>query len=194
MTTPSYKTLIQRKNEWDLKSTVKSGWNINNITPYLEDIHREYPQSGAHNTKKWLLFKKGIRVSREVVAAWMKRHYPQEVENRQHRCLKHKRFWAAGVNDILSFDQHDKFQRFHLYLHIGLEQVSGKILWLKIWRTNQNPGLVCSSYLNTIEETGGMPLITQSDEGTENYGIANAQTTMRHMLDPSLEGTIHRLM
>lgn len=91
----------------------------------------------------------------EVVAAWMKRHYPQEVENRRHRHLKRKRFWAAGVNDIWSFDQHDKFRRFHLYLHIGLEPVSGKILWLKIWRTNRNPGLVCSWYLNAIEETGG---------------------------------------
>lgn len=68
MTTPSYKTLIRRKNKWDLKSTVKSGWNINNITPYLEDIRREYPQSGARDTKKWLLFKKGIRVSRYVLA------------------------------------------------------------------------------------------------------------------------------
>ena len=39
----------------------------------------------------------------------------------------------------------------------------------------------------------GIPIITQSDPGTENYGVANAHTVMRHHLDPSLTGTLqHR--
>ena len=36
-------------------------------------------------------------------------------------------------------------------------------------------------------------MITQSDQGTENNGVANVQTLIRHRLDPSLEGTLqHR--
>lgn len=35
-----------------------------------------------------------------------------------------------------------------------------------------------------------MPLLTQSDLGTENYGVANAQTILRHRLDPSLSETL----
>ena len=35
-----------------------------------------------------------------------------------------------------------------------------------------------------------MPLLTQSDNGTENNGIANAQTCLRQHHDPSLEGTL----
>ena len=39
----------------------------------------------------------------------------------------------------------------------------------------------------------GIPIITQSDPGTENYGVANAHTVMCHCLDPSLAGTLqHR--
>jgi hypothetical protein len=39
----------------------------------------------------------------------------------------------------------------------------------------------------------GVPIITQSDPGTENYGVANAHTVIRHRLDPSLENTLqHR--
>lgn len=39
----------------------------------------------------------------------------------------------------------------------------------------------------------GIPLLTQSDPGTENFGVAKAQTLIRHTLDPSLTGTIqHR--
>ena len=36
----------------------------------------------------------------------------------------------------------------------------------------------------------GIPIITQSDPGTENYGVANAHTVMCHRLDPSLTGTL----
>jgi hypothetical protein len=40
-----------------------------------------------------------------------------------------------------------------------------------------------------------MPLITQSDLGTENFGIANAQTLLRQRYDPDLRGTLqHRWM
>ena len=40
-----------------------------------------------------------------------------------------------------------------------------------------------------------MPLVTQSDPGTENFGIANAQTMLRQTLDPSLTGFVqHRWM
>jgi hypothetical protein len=38
-----------------------------------------------------------------------------------------------------------------------------------------------------------IPLTTQSDPGTENYGVANVQTLLRHQLDPTLIGTLqHR--
>lgn len=34
-----------------------------------------------------------------------------------------------------------------------------------------------------------MPLVTQSDPGTENVGLANGHTVLRHFHDPSLSGT-----
>lgn len=34
-----------------------------------------------------------------------------------------------------------------------------------------------------------IPMLTQSDPGSENYGVANAHTAMRQHLDPSLENT-----
>ena len=40
-----------------------------------------------------------------------------------------------------------------------------------------------------------IPLVTQSDLGSENYGIANAHTMLRHLHDPELVGTVqHRWM
>ncbi|KAG1853232.1 hypothetical protein C8R48DRAFT_675899 [Suillus tomentosus] len=40
-----------------------------------------------------------------------------------------------------------------------------------------------------------MPMVTQSDPGSENFGIANAHTMLRQWHDPTLQGTLqHRWM
>jgi hypothetical protein len=143
----------------------------------------------------------------------MNLHHPNDVLARKGLRLKRKQFWTVGVNDLWSMDQHDKWRRFQLFLHIGVEPHSGLILWLKIWWTNRNPRLVCGWYCDIIRDLGYsksyrssctlrlarilnlnprpvMPLITQSDQGTENFGIANAQTSLRHLHDPSLSNTL----
>lgn len=38
-----------------------------------------------------------------------------------------------------------------------------------------------------------MPMLTQSDPGTENFGIANSQSTLRQMMDPRLAGTMQHI-
>jgi hypothetical protein len=38
-------------------------------------------------------------------------------------------------------------------------------------------------------------MVTQSDPGSENYGITNVHTMLRQLYDPSLQGTLqHRWM
>ena len=40
-----------------------------------------------------------------------------------------------------------------------------------------------------------IPVMCQSDPGSENYAVANMHTLVRHELDPSLKGTLqHRWM
>ena len=108
-------------------------------------------------------------------------------------------------------DQHDKWQRFGLRLHMGIEPFVGKIMWLVVWWTNSDPKFVARQYLNCGRKIGGMilpkdsalglmlfsgiPLITQSDLGTENYNVAYVHTNIRHHLDRTLEGTLqHKWM
>ena len=108
-----------------------------------------------------------------------------------------------------SIDQHDKWGRFGLWLHLGLDPYSGRFAWLKVWWCNRNPRLLINYYLEAGRKVGGMvtisplssihiiylgiPLITMSDPGRENNGIANMHTLVRHQLDPSLCDTLqHR--
>ena len=80
-------------------------------------------------------------------------HRDAVLQRTGHR-LKRKQFWTVGVNDIWTMDQHDKWRKFQLFLHVGIEPHSGLILWLKIWWTNRNPRLICSYYLDVIEALG----------------------------------------
>jgi hypothetical protein len=56
------------------------------------------------------------------------------------------------------------------------------------------PPFATSTLLYTILILNlGIPLITQSDPGTENVNVAYAQTALRHHMEPSLDGSIqHR--
>lgn len=136
---------------------------------------------------------------------------PDEVRKRKGQVAKPRVFYSLGANEIWALDQHDKWKRFGLWLHVGLDVFSGKILWLKTYWTNSNPRLICNYFLEAIEKNGGklsrndhlkcmlmlyfigMPLLTHSDPGSENYGVANAQSTLRQMQDPTLQGTMqHR--
>ena len=76
---------------------------------------------------------------------------PDLVRERKAGRLKRRRFWAAGVNDMLAVDQHDKWKRFGLALHTGIDPFPGRIHWIKVWWTNSNPKLILSYYLEFVE-------------------------------------------
>ncbi|KAG9022657.1 hypothetical protein FRB95_014461 [Tulasnella sp. JGI-2019a] len=187
----SKRSLERYKTEvWKLPSTRGAGWNVNNVGPFIEEIREGFPSAGAMEMKKHLLQSKGMPVSKKTIVDYMRLHHAEEVASRRVRCLKRKQFYAAGVNDIWTFDQHDKWRKFELFLHVGLEPISGRILWLKIWWTDHNPQRICQYWVDAVKMAGGAPLITQSDAGSENYGIANAQTIICHAFDATLGNTL----
>ena len=93
---------------------------------------------------------------RTVMREYFVTHEPHLLRQRKVNCLQRRRFWAAGVNDIWAVNQHDKWLRFGLALHTGIEPFSGHILWMKVWHSNRNPQLILSYYLETVEGFGRM--------------------------------------
>ncbi|KAI9061651.1 hypothetical protein FKP32DRAFT_1604643 [Trametes sanguinea] len=75
------------------------------------------------------------------------------VRRHKGKRFKCKQYWTTGLNDIWCFDQHDKWLHFRLFLHLGL----------------------------ITRAVGGVPLVTQSDTDSENFGIANCHTEHRWM-------------
>ncbi|KAJ7790095.1 hypothetical protein B0H14DRAFT_3571076 [Mycena olivaceomarginata] len=162
-------------------------------------LFRAQKQAHTPETIQPAMIRFALRYSgqfRSVITAYFAQYEPDLLRQRRANRLKRKRFWSAGVNNIWTLDQHDKWKyKFGLALHSCLEPFVGRIQWLKIWWTNSNPCLILSYYLDTVEESGHMPLVSQSDPGVENFGVANGHTLLHHWHNPSLEGTLqHRWM
>ncbi|KAJ6474357.1 hypothetical protein C8R45DRAFT_835079 [Mycena sanguinolenta] len=174
----------------------KQEHNFDTITSPMIRLHAQYPKAGAREMVSLLFHEENMSVPRNLVVEYFSVYEPELVKERRKNRLRRKRFWAAGVNDIWAVDQHDKWKyKFGLALHSCTDPFVGVMHWMKIWWTNSNPRLILSYHLDRVEELGAAPLVSQSDPGTENYGLANGHTLLRHLHDPSLEGTLqHRWM
>ena len=81
---------------------------------------------------------------------------PDAVEAHEHGHLKRRQSWSAGVIEFWSIDQHDKWGRFSLWLHLGIDLYTGRFAWVKVWWCNHNPHLLISYYLKAGRQAGGM--------------------------------------
>ncbi|KIO03946.1 hypothetical protein M404DRAFT_144376, partial [Pisolithus tinctorius Marx 270] len=173
-----------------LLRTHQQGHTCESIQDVMVEMRKMYPDAGVHEMIGLLFHEHGMAVSRSVIREYFVTYEPHLLKSHKANCLQHRHFWAASINDIWAVDQHDKWLCFSLALHTGIEPFSGHILWTRVWHSNRNPQLILSYYLDTVEEFGYIPMITQSDPGTKNFRIANAQTLLQQMHDPALEGYI----
>ncbi|KAI6023297.1 hypothetical protein EDC04DRAFT_2574814 [Pisolithus marmoratus] len=170
--------------------THQQGHTPESIWGAMVELRAIYPMVGAHEMISLLYHEQNMSVSRSVIHDYFATYKPHLIHQWKARHLQCCQFWAAGVNDIWVVDQHDKWIHFGLALHTGIEPFSGKILWIQIWHSNRNPQLILTYYLDVVKELGFIPLITQSDPGSKNFGIANTQTMLCQWHDSALEGTL----
>ena len=134
------------------------------------ELREKYPRAGARDMISLLFHEMDMCVSRfvciisfsagrltpdfirSVIRDYFATYEPHLVRQQKAGRLQRRRFWAAGVNDIWAVDQHDKWLRFGLALHTGVEPFSGKILWIRVWHSNRNPQLILSYYLDLVEQ------------------------------------------
>ncbi|THU85240.1 hypothetical protein K435DRAFT_558126, partial [Dendrothele bispora CBS 962.96] len=188
------KKFHEYRKELGLIRARTANFQVEDIINDMIDLRKKYPHAGYLRVKK-LLRKRSKEVTKRVIIEYMHKYEPDLVRARVRRRLKRRRFWAAGVNDVLCVDQHDKLKRYGLALHTGVDPFTGKIKWMRVWWTNSNPRLIFRYYLDCIKKDGYTCLVTQSDPGPENFCLAKGHSFIRQSLDSELEGTLqHRYM
>ncbi|KAG6843514.1 hypothetical protein H0H93_000741, partial [Arthromyces matolae] len=133
----------------------KAGYDVEDIKDTMRELRKQYPKAGAREMVGLLFHEHSMSVPKSVVISYFAIYEPELVAQRKAHRLKRRQFWAAGVNDMVAVDQHDKWKyKFWLALHTGVEPMAGKLKWIKVWWTNSDPRLILSYYLNDVEETG----------------------------------------
>ncbi|KAH9927320.1 uncharacterized protein B0H18DRAFT_926645 [Fomitopsis serialis] len=186
-------TIRRRRKAWGIRSTCKQGHTVESIHTHVQAIKKQFPNMGADRLRKVLRHNEKIRVSKPVVLEYLRLTEPEAVAARRFRKFTRRQFVAAGVHDMWCIDQHEKLKRHGLFWHVGLDPFPGVTHWCRVWWTVKNPTLITRYHLDAGRKLQGIPLTTQSDPGTENFGVAYAQTALRHRLDAALSGSIqHR--
>ncbi|KAH9011327.1 hypothetical protein EDB84DRAFT_1279188 [Lactarius hengduanensis] len=176
-------TFCRRRQKWGLESTRQQRHTVQSIAHHVNEVKKRFPNRGAETIRKALLIENKIRVPRFL----LRQTEPDAVEARRYQKFKRRTFLAIGPNEMWCLDQHDKFKRYGLFFHVGLDPYPGLIHWCKVWWTVRNLKLIARFYLNAAQAIGGIPLITQSDPGRKT------STWLMHRQPSVLDGSIqHR--
>lgn len=87
--------------------------------------------------------------------------------------------WCHFYSRFIYLTGYDKLKPYGFPIHGAIDGFSRKILWLEVARSNNNPAMPATFYLNQVKEVDGCPLQLVSDCGTENGIAASMQCIFR---------------
>ncbi|XP_033739955.1 uncharacterized protein LOC117327204 isoform X7 [Pecten maximus] len=131
-------------------------WSTQEIVTAIQEERKGSGQNlGYRSLTKRLLTKHGMAVGRKSVSSILRQIDPKGVELRTHHCLIRRTYYNKGPNFLVHIDGYDKLKPFGLAIHGAICGFSRRVLWLKVARTNNDPRVVASYFLDFVEEIHG---------------------------------------
>lgn len=162
-----------------------------------EHITRELDGSGSllgyRSMWRRLHSKYGINVPRSTVQVLLAELDPEGTQQRKAHRLKRRQYSNPGPNFCWHVDGYDKLKPYGFPVHGCIDGYSRRIIWLKLTRSNNNPRIIASFFMESIKELQGCPALLRTDRGTENGSMATVQCFLRRNHQDSLAGlSAHR--
>ena len=110
---------------------------------------------------------RGIAVLRNEVQKLMNELDPEGCDLRRRRKLRRREYTSLGPNFAWHVDGYDKLEDYGFPIHGAIDGFSRKILWLRVTKTNNDPAVTASFYLNCVREQAGCPVLLVTDLGSE---------------------------
>lgn len=145
-------------------------------------IERQITKSGSLHGYRWMYQKcrqEGLLASHETIRQLLSIFDKEGVELRSHRRLRRRQYHCAGPNHIWHIDGYDKLKQYGFAIHGCIDGFSRKIMWMEACRTNNDPKVIASYFLNVVESLGGCPQKIRADRGTENGHVRDMQLFLR---------------
>ncbi|XP_033725720.1 uncharacterized protein LOC117315580 isoform X4 [Pecten maximus] len=145
-------------------------WSTQEIVTAIQEERKGSGQNlGYRSLTKRLLTKHGMAVGRKSVSSILRQIDPNGVELRTHHCLIRRTYYNKGPNFLVHIDG-----------------FSRRVLWLKVARTNNDPRVVASYFLDFVEEIHGVPRCILTRQPEE---CPSGKPEMMY-LHPELYGTV----
>lgn len=120
-----------------------------------------------------------VHVPRNLVARLVKQIDPDGVEERKSRRLTRRKYLSLGPNFCWHIDGYDKLKPYGFPIHGSICGFSRRIIWLDLVKSNNDPRIPATLFLEAVTNLGGCPMLVRSDCGTENGIIAAMQSVFR---------------
>ena len=174
----SVRTLKTRLRQYDLKRKQPS-YDLDHVRERIcQELSGPGSQKGYRSMCHTLRLE-NIQVPRHVVAQLMREIDPNGCEQRKSRRLTRRKYLSPGPNFTWHVDGYDKLKPYGFPIHGCIDGWSRRIMWLRVTRTNNDPQVVASFYLDCVDKLGGCPVNLRTDCGTENGIMAGMQCEFR---------------
>ena len=98
---------------------------------------------------------------------------------RRSRNLERRCYHSNGPNDTWHVNGFDKYEQpYGFPIHGCIDGFCRKMIWLKVCRTNNDPKIPASFYIQTVQHFKYCPSKVQTDCGTENGILAALQCAL----------------
>ncbi|TFK58905.1 hypothetical protein BDN72DRAFT_906314 [Pluteus cervinus] len=132
----SAKSIQRTRKELGLENTRQQKHTKETIAPHVQEIKKQFPVKGVEGMRRTLFAELEIKAPRSVISQHLHHIEPEAIAGRKSKKFKQAIFYAAGVNDVWAMDQHDKWGKYGLWLHNGIDPFLLQLLYtllLKAW-------------------------------------------------------------
>lgn len=113
---------------------------------------------------------------------------PVGVELRKRRCLRRRQYYNRGPDYTWHIDGYDKLSPYGIAIHGCIDGFSRNIVWLEAYKSNSDPKVIASYYVNAIKIHDECPRLIRADHGTENGHVKQVQQFLRRNENDSFAG------
>ena len=155
--------------------------NTSDLGTVIAFVQQLLNESEALHGYRWMhlrCLQQGLVISRDDVRVMISILDSAGVAARTARRLRRREYFSKGPNYIWHFDGYDKLKPYGLCVSGCIDGYSRYIIWLKVYKTNNDPKVISGYYMECVRERMGAPTKIRADRGTENGHVAAMQTLL----------------
>nr|XP_055025415.1 uncharacterized protein LOC129415450 isoform X1 [Misgurnus anguillicaudatus] len=89
--------------------------------------------------------------------------------------IERRNYFSRGPNYTWHIDGNDKLKFFGIWVHLGIDGFSRKILWLMVGTSNRQQSFIARYFYDAVWEHNGCPRFIRADRGKENLIVGQMQ-------------------